>query len=426
MKRKILLISKSPRTGGAAIASRRLLEALRSKNANVKMLVQEGADEKEEIFSTTGGRIKEWINLIRFIWERLVFIRKERSKSIRFLFSLANTGESLIRNRHVTEADVIHLHWINAGFLSLRSLSELLQTGKPMVWTFHDMWPFTGGCHYALDCKEYTRECGSCPYLKKPGKGDLSHRIWKKKERLFRNSEVTVITPSDWLQECVRASSLLRHWKVLTIPNPVDPHLFAPVERKQACLALGLDPSKKYILFGAATMKNVLKGFSYFQEAIRILAEDMETAGEVEILLFGKTREDVARTFPLPARNIAFVQSVRTMVELYSAAHLFAIPSLQDNLPNTILESMLCGTPVVGFRTGGIPGMIAHRQNGYLASCKSSGELAEGIKWVLSLDTYEQLSAQTRQMTLERFSMDRSVEMHLALYSDLLKQKAES
>ncbi len=390
------------------------------------MLVQEGAEEEEGIFSSTHGVVKSWINLGRFVWERLVFLRQERSKSIRFLFSLANTGERLTRNRHVMEADVIHLHWINAGFLSLRSLGELLQMGKPVVWTFHDMWPFTGGCHYALDCREYTRECGTCPYLKRPGKRDLSHRLWKKKEKLFRSSEVTVITPSSWLQECVKASSLLRHWEVTTIHNPVDPDLFKPRGREESCAKLGLDPSKKYILFGAATMKNVLKGFNYFLEAIRILAEDPETPGDVEILLFGKTRGDVSRAFPLPARNIAFVQSVHTMVDLYGAAHLFVIPSLQDNLPNTIIESMLCGTPVVGFRTGGIPEMIEHKVNGYLAAGKSSADLASGMKWILSRDSYEDLSAETRRIALERFSWEASVEKHLDLYSKLLNEELRS
>ncbi len=423
---KILLIGKHSKTGGAAIASTRLLEALKEKQVDVNMLVQEGGEEEEGIFSTTKGVVKRWINLFRFILERLVFLRQERSKSIRFLFSLANTGESIIRNRHVIEADVIHLHWINAGFLSLKSLKELFHLGKPVVWTFHDMWPFTGGCHYALDCKEYTRECGQCPYLKKPGKGDLSHRIWRKKEQLFRNSKVTVITPSSWLKECVRASSLLHHWEVVTIHNPIDHEHFKPVEREEACRNLGLDPSKKYILFGAATMKNVLKGFNYFLEAVGTIAGEPDTVEDVEILLFGKTGGDVAQSFPLKTRNIAFVQSIQTIVELYSVAHLFVIPSLQDNLPNTIIESMLCGTPVVGFRTGGIPEMIEHRVNGYLAKCKSSTDLAKGMRWVLSSDSYEKLSAETRNIALKRFSKDRSVEMHLDLYRNIVNRDPQS
>jgi len=423
---KILLIGKHPRTGGAAIASSRLMEALRAKQVDVHMLVQEGEDKAEGIYSTSHGPVKKWINLFRFILERLVFLPRERSASIRFLFSLANTGESIVRNPLFKEADVIHLHWINAGFLSLRSLQEVLNSGKPVVWTFHDMWPFTGGCHYSLDCSEYERQCGDCPYLKKPGKRDLSHRIWKKKETLFRNSQVNVVTPSKWLRECVEASTLLGHWDVSAIHNPVNDKLFRPVERVKACLSLGLDPSKKYILFGAATMKNVLKGFNYFMEAMKIISGEEGIEDDVEILLFGKTSSDVEESFPLHTRNIAFIKSVDTIVELYSAAHLFAIPSLQDNLPNTIIESMLCGTPVVGFDTGGIPEMIEHRANGYLAEYKSSSDLAEGVKWVLKSEDYKQLSENTRSSALERFSMERSVEMHMDLYREVFNKAGGS
>lgn len=417
---KILLIGKHPRTGGAAIAMSRLFEALKGEQVDVKMLVQEGAVEERGIYSTGKGVVKKWMNMLRFIYERLVFLRHERSQNIRFLFSLANTGESILGNKHFKEADLIHLHWINAGFLSLRSLKELLQSGKPVVWTFHDMWPFTGGCHYALDCNAYTRVCGQCPFLKKPGERDLSHRLWKKKLSLFSKNQVTVITPSNWLQECVQRSSLLHPREVQIIHNPIDHEVFKPMDRVQACAKLGLDPSKKYILFGAATMKNMLKGFNFFHEATEMIAHEPDTVKDVEILLFGKTKGDVADSFPLKTRNIEFIQSEQTIVELYNAAHLFVIPSLQDNLPNTILESMLCGTPVVGFRTGGIPEMIDHKKNGYLANYKSSSDLAAGMRWILTSGSYEGLARDTRDLALKRFSRDRSVEKHLELYREVL------
>lgn len=430
---KVLLITKHPGTGGAAIASSRLLEALREKKLDAKMLVQDGENRDKGIYATGRGTIKHWKNLGRFIIERLAFLRQERSSSIRFLFSLANTGESIAQHPLVKEADILHLHWINAGFLSLKSLRELFSLGKPIVWTFHDMWTFTGGCHYALDCTQYTLECGNCPYLKQPAKNDLSQRIWRKKAKIFSDQKVHVVTPSKWLEDCVKASSLLKNWPVSTIHNPVNAGIFKPANQSEACARLGLDPTKKYILFGAATMKNVLKGFSYFLEASKIIAAqtdqthiDQVQAEDVEILLFGKTKEDVAASFPIPTRNIAFVKSMETIVDLYSVAHLFVIPSLQDNLPNTIVESMLCGTPVVGFDTGGIPEMIAHKENGYLAEFKSSENLAEGISWVLSNPDYEKLSDHTRKLALERFSMDRSVDMHVDLYTDILNGEKQA
>lgn len=416
---KILLIAKHPRTGGAAIAASRLLEALRQEGMDADMLVQEGADEALGIFSTTGGNFKRRLNFLRFVWERLVFLPRERAKNIRFLFSLANTGEDLSRNALVREADIIHLHWINAGFLSLRSLKKLFQLGKPVVWTFHDMWPFTGGCHYALECKEYMQSCGQCPYLKKPERGDLSFRIWKKKKRVYAAGNFRVVAPSRWMRDCASASSLLQDFQVDTIHNPVDESVFQPVPREEACASLGLDPGKQYILFGAATIKNVMKGYPYFKEAVEMLGGDLDRE-KVEIILFGKTRGGEADVFPLKTRNIAFVSSEEKLAHLYSAAHLFVIPSLQDNLPNTILESMLCGTPVVGFRTGGIPEMINHRVNGYLAEYKSARDLAQGMRWILSSESYEKVSGETREAALKRFSRKNSVSAHRELYESVL------
>lgn len=416
---KVLLIAKHPRIGGAAIASSRLLESLRQEGVDAHMLAQEGGDEGKGIYSTTQGAFKRWINLFRFIMERLIFLPREKSPDIRFLFSLASTGENIAGNPMVREADVIHLHWINAGFLSLRSLKALLNLGKPVVWTFHDMWPFTGGCHYALECKEYTRECGNCPYLKRPGKSDLSHRIWLKKKQVFSSGKFSVITPSKWLNDCVRVSSLLQSLDVHTIHNPIDSSVFQPADREQACRSLELDPAKKYILFGAATVKNVMKGYSFFAEAIKLLSADVDS-DQVEILLFGKSKGNEADAFPLPTRNIAFVRSEDTLVNLYSLASLFVIPSLQDNLPNTILESMLCGTPVVGFNTGGIPEMIDHKVNGYLADFKSSADLAEGMHWILSSESYDKLSRDTRDSVVKRYPAKGSVDAHIKLYKALL------
>jgi glycosyltransferase involved in cell wall biosynthesis len=286
------------------------------------------------------------------------------------------------------------------------------------------MWAFTGGCHYALDCEGYRLECGECPYLKRPGPADLSHRIWKKKEKILKNSSITVVTPSEWLNECVTSSSLLGHCEVHTIYNPIDQTRFRPVEKSTACRNLGLDPDKKYILFGAATIHNMLKGFDHFVEAIRMLSGEMVADGngdqDVEILLFGKSKGDMASYFPLKVHSIAQTESSGTIVDIYSAAHLFVIPSLQDNLPNTIVESMLCGTPVVGFRSGGIPEMIDHKQNGYLAEYKSTEDLAVGINWILTSGDYQQLSAEARSTAVKRFSRERSTEQYVKLYHTIL------
>jgi glycosyltransferase involved in cell wall biosynthesis len=220
------------------------------------------------------------------------------------------------------------------------------------------------------------------------------------------------------MNDCASSSALLKNYQVHTIHNPVDESLFRVLDRKEACASLGLDPAKKYILFGAATVKNIMKGYPFFREAIDHLSGQLDRE-QVEILLFGKTRGGEADVFSLNARNIDFISSVETLVQLYNVAHVFVIPSLQDNLPNTIIESMLCGTPVVGFRTGGIPEMIDHQDNGYLADFKSSEDLAQGMHWILSSETYDTISKNTREIALKRFSRKASVEAHIKLYSGM-------
>jgi glycosyltransferase involved in cell wall biosynthesis len=420
---KVLLISKDAWTGGAAVAARRLMESLRERKVEVKMLVQENGDTEQGIHDTTHGLFKHSTNTIRFILERLTFLPHEKSRTVRFMFSPANMGEDLSGHPLVQEADILHLHWVNGGFLSLRALDKLFSLGKPVVWTFHDMWSMTGGCHSALECTNYMRSCGDCPYLRRPGKGDLSHRGWKRKKELFSRYRFTIVTPSRWLSNCVTSSSLLGQYEVRAIPNLVDSGNFHPVDREEACRNLGLDPGKRYILFGASNIRNMIKGFDYFVEAIRILHEQMKGEDNVEVLLLGRNRGDEGALIPFPSRTIAFTGSSRTLAEVFSVAHVFVISSLLENYPNTIAEAMLCGTPAVGFRNGGIPEMIAHMKDGYLADHRSAPDLAAGMNWILTHPEYESVSELARSGALERFSPGRSLEGYLSLYRSLVEKQ---
>jgi glycosyltransferase involved in cell wall biosynthesis len=419
---KVLLVCKSGKVGGAAIASYRLMEVLRENGVDAKLLVQEDGKEDDGVVSTTHSALKRWMNFLRFALERLLFLRHEKSREIRFLFSPANIGEQLIGNKDIREADLIHLHWVNAGFLSLKSMKKLLNLGKPVVWTFHDMWAMTGGCHHALTCEGYKAECGNCPYLKKPGTRDLSHRLWIKKNRLFRNRSITVITPSQWMHDRVKESSIFGGMDVYTIPNAVDQTIFQPVDRKTTCKKLGLDPEKKYILFGAASVGNLYKGFRYFKEAIGELCRDPEQVEGVEVLLFGKNSSEVSSRLPLTSRSFDYVDSTQTMRDLYGVAQLYAISSLQDTFPTTVIESMFCGTPVVGFKTGGIPEMIAHLSDGYLARYKSASDLADGMRWALSHEDYPDLSVRVREEAEQRFSSEHTAKMHVEVYNKLSRE----
>lgn len=423
---KVLLISKDARVGGAAVAAMRLKESMGDRQVEVKMLVQANGDPGNRVYDSTPHLFKRWMNKARFILERITFLPREKDRTVRFMFSPANTGEDLSGHPLVREADILHLHWINGGFLSLKSLKRLFDLGKPVVWTFHDLWAATGGCHSALECEGYKGNCGNCPYLRKPGELDYSSRIWKRKSKLFLQSNFTIVTPSKWLKGCVESSTLLGHCNTLAIPNPIDPAVFHKVDREPACRELGLDPGKRYILFGAANVRNMIKGFGYFVEAVEILHREINGDDSVELLLLGRTKGDEAELFPFKVRSIRYTGSTNVVASLFSVAHLFAISSLQETFPNTIIESMLCGTPAVGFRTGGIPEMISHKEDGYLAEHRSAQDLAEGMKWLLTHPGYPSLSEQVRNNALERFSFKKSADAYMEVYEGLVNKRAGS
>ena len=199
MKPKITLINKSDSQGGAAVAALRLFKALQKNKVSVSMLVQEKNKVEENVFSTGNSKFKRLRNFINFVIERIHFLFYEKSEKTRYSYSTAISGQDISEYSQLKNADIIHLHWFNQGFLSLRSLKQIIELNKPVVWTLHDMWAFTGGCHYSGDCKCFETECNNCQFLKKPKNKDLSTRIQLKKEALYKNSNITFVTCSEWL-----------------------------------------------------------------------------------------------------------------------------------------------------------------------------------------------------------------------------------
>ncbi len=391
---KILIINKSDTVGGAAIAARRLKDALQASNHSVKMLVQEKLTNDESIYSTTNGKFKKYYNFCLFILERLYFLLFEKSKAIRFAFSPAIAGEDISKHPLVKEADVIHVHWFNQGFLSLKGLNKLLKLNKKIVWTLHDMWAFTGGCHYAGDCQNYESNCGNCKFLKNPGQNDLSSKILKRKQQVLANKNLQIVTCSNWLANKAKNSYLLKNADVTAIPNPIDTSTFKPIDKITLRNQLQLPDNKKLILFGAANVMDERKGLRSLVEALKKLKEEnIELANESEILLFGKSNEEFLKQLPLKVNNLGVIRGEQNVAKVYAAADVFVLPSLEDNLPNTVMESLACGTPVVAFKIGGIPEMIAHKVNGYLSDYKYIGSLLDGLNFVLTND----LSQGTKQ-----------------------------
>lgn len=399
---KIVILNTSERTGGAAVAAGRLGKALGQAGIQVDKLIRENT----------------WLNRFRFYWERLIiFLCNHLNRKNLFAVSIANTGMDLSGHPLVKDADIIHLHWINQGFLSLKDIEELVKLNKPIVWTMHDMWPCTGICHHARDCEKFQMICESCFFLKSKGK-DLSTSVFDKKLSLYKEANITFVGCSRWLSGKAKKSYLLRDKTVLSIPNPIDTEVYHPMDQDMTRELLGLPSGKRLLLFGALNVTDKRKGIDYLIEALRKIEKQ-----DVELVVFGQAKDDIRGLFPVSIHSMGYLSDESKIVALYNAVDMFITSSLEDNLPNTIMESMACGTPCVGFEIGGIPEMIDHKINGYVASYKDASDLANGIRWVLEHEDQQALSDACVKKVQENYTEEVVAKQYMALYKRLLHQK---
>ncbi|MDX9697932.1 MAG: glycosyltransferase, partial [Bacteroidales bacterium] len=315
---KVLLINTSDTVGGAAIAARRLLRALIQNKIDAALLVQEKNSNDNAVYSTTHSKIKKIINFYRFALERFLFFIREKDKSVRFSFSIANTGENIATNPLVNDADIIHLHWVNNGFLSLASLKKLFLLNKPIVWTFHDMWAFTGGCHYTGICNNFKSQCFNCPYIKFPGKNDLSSRVWKRKQNLYHDKNISVVTCSNWLKNITLQSALLKNNNIISIQNPIDLSVYKPYNKEESRKKLGIRTTKKLVLFGAMNINDKRKGSVYLLEALKHIAlANPELKQNIALVVFGKNKTPLETDFEIV--NLKFINNEADIVAVYNA-----------------------------------------------------------------------------------------------------------
>lgn len=415
-----MIVNTSERTGGAAIAAGRLTEALKSHGIKAKMLVRDKQTDRISTVALGGG----WKQVRKFVWERVVIwinshFRRERLFSV----DIANTGNDITRLPEFKEADLIHLHWINQGMLSLKVIRKILASGKPVVWTMHDMWPCTGICHHARTCTAFHSECGACPMIYSQKRKDLSTRIFRQKQRLYASGGIHFVTCSHWLEGMAKQSALLVNQPVSVIPNPISTTLFHPMKQTEARQKLALPTESKLILFGSVKLTDKRKGIDYMVEACRLLAKQHPALKEqLALVAVGMHAAELQSLVPFKVHNMGYVKEEHQLVEIYNAADLYVIPSLDENLPNTIMEAMACGTPCVGFPTGGIPEMIDHLKNGYLTKEHSAEQLAEGIYTLLTTPAYENLSHEAVAKVNACYSERSVANQYGQLYAKLLKE----
>ena len=419
---RVLIVNTSEKTGGAAVAANRLMEALKNNGVKAKMLVGEKLTDQITVVPLRHRWLQRW----RFMWERwCIFLRLHFSRLHLFEIDTASAGADITRLPEFKEADVIHLNWINQGMLSLRSIRKILRSGKPVVWTMHDLWPATGICHYARTCPSFRTACHNCPLLPGGGgKDDLSRRVWTRKKRLYHASNIHFVTCSRWLEEQAKQSSLMVGQRITAIPNTIDTRIFCPTDRREARLAAQLPAEGKVILFVSQKVTDERKGVAYFVEAVnRLAAEHPELAADTSVAVLGGNAEEVCGKLKLPSYPLGYVADEHTIVSIYNSADVYVLPSLEDNLPNTIMEAMACGVPCVGFRVGGIPEMIEHRRTGYIANFKDSNDLATGMAWTLLEADRDELRANCLRKVAHDYSQQSVAMRYIEVYNETIALK---
>ena len=373
--------------GGAFVAAQRLSESLNKINGvNSVHLVFEG--QSGDYLLWANSWIKRKIAFVKHALEKLDFLRFEKNKTIRFAFSHAPFGIDITKIPQVQNADIIHLHWVNKGFLSLEGIESLIQTNKIIVWTSHDMWPFTGGCYHPRGCENYAIGCGNCQYLKSPSANDLSRIVFAKKQHAWGNGEIKFALPSHWLFDHANLSGVIdenQKSKMRVIPNPIDVNYFRPAtsnERLEALDGFGLKSNLPTLMFSAANLTNHAKGFKEFKEICKLLKSQGK---EIQALIIGDSRS-MELDLEVSTVHLGFVSDSTILRKAYWSTSIYVTTSHEENLPTTIMESLGCGIPVAAFAVGGIPEMIVENETGYLAEKLDFTNLANSISKHLSLN----------------------------------------
>ena len=419
---RVLIVNTSERNGGAAVAANRLMEALNNHGVKAKMLVRDKQSDSLTVVGLQGKWWQQWC----FLWERLViFCHLHFSRKHLFELDIANTGTDITRLPEFREADIIHLHWINQGMLSLGVIRKILNSGKPVVWTMHDIWPATAICHLTLGCNKFKTGCHHCKYL--PGNGstrDLSAKVWRRKQHLLDGQSITFVACSRWLEAEAKMSALLNGQKVTNIPNSIDTSIYKVGNRSEARQRLGLPTDKQVILFVSQRVTNLNKGMEYLIEACnQLVSQHPEMKETTAVAILGGHAEDVVAELPFEAYPLGYVSEEYRIADVYRAANVFVLPSLSENLPNTIMESMACGIPCVGFKVGGIPEEIDHLKNGYVAAYRNAEDLARGIRWILCEADYDSLSAAAVKKVNRCYSQQSVALKYTEIYNEAIAQK---
>jgi len=412
---KVLFFNGSDIEGGASRAATRLLHGVHAQGADARLYVQRKYGD-DPLICGPRSLIGKAFGFARPTIEQHMF--GIRPGKVNGPFSASFLPDGLAAQAAGMTPDIIHLHWV-ARMMRLETLQSF---NAPLVWTLHDSWAFTGGCYLPGDCTRYRESCGACPVLGSAGgRDDLSSRIWQRKQIAWQSVNMTIVAPSRWMAASARASSLFRNTRIEVIPNGLEVDRFKPVDQGSARDILSLPQDRKLLLFGAkGAIEDRNKGFHLLGQALRELS-DCERNDSIELLVFGSSEPKTPPDMGFKTHYLGWQHDDATLALLYAAADVFVLPSLQESLGYTAMEAMACGTPCVAFNQGGVPDLIDHELNGYLADPYEPVDLARGIAWVLeNADLRKRLAIQARQKVEQEFDVEKVAARHMALYRELL------
>jgi glycosyltransferase involved in cell wall biosynthesis len=408
---KVLIVNTYDNQGGAAKAAFRLHEGLLRIGVDSNMLVQHKATKNPQVFSLY-TKYTHFISTARLGINQLPLRIYQRDTYSPFSPAWVPLSQIHKKIKEINP-DIVHLHWVVGGMFGLR---DLLKINKPIVWTLHDMWPFTGGCHYDKECGKFETTCQACPILNSRKTFDLSMKIFQQKYKIYNKlNSLTIVGPSNWMSSCARKSRLLGGKKIYTIPNPIDTDIFKPMDLKESREILSLDFDKKIILFGADSVNDPLKGMDKLINSLKHIKTK-----NVEILIFGRARIEDFDFLDYPVHNLGRLNDENSLRMAYATADVTILPSLQENLSNVVIESLACGTPVVAFNIGGNSDMIDHKNNGYIADFSCDLDLSLGIDYVLNNNHNNIFNKNSRNKVMNFFETGKVSNLYKLLYDKLL------
>ncbi|HKQ26558.1 MAG TPA: glycosyltransferase family 4 protein [Burkholderiales bacterium] len=411
---RIAILNSYDLRGGAARAAYRLHKGLRRSGQDSLMVVQSKSGSDPDVLGPE-GLLRRLVASLRPPADLLPVLPYWRRKQGVFYPGWL-PGGALSRIARL-QPDILHMHWISGGLVDVHALRRLQ---VPVVWTLHDMWAFTGGCHYNNGCDKYESICGACPVLGSSRASDPARHGWNRKAQAYRGLPLFLVSPSNWLRNLAGRSALAGDYPIRVIPNGIDTSIYKPLPRDAARRKLGLPADRKLILFGAADGRDPRKGMEHLRQALLQLSAVWPNAG-LALAIFGADAVHTRRHFGMETFHLGVINSDSGLADAYSAADVFVAPSVQENLSNAVMEALACGVPCAAFDVGGMSDMIEHRLNGYLARPLAADDLAAGLRWMLENEHRSRsLAKRAREKVAAEFEAVVVAKRHLALYEEIL------